>query len=115
MRVGIDMLLLKQELFARLFSILLGFADVTGHQVTIGECFRPPETARLYESQGRGVENSLHTLRLACDLNLYVDGRYQTDTEAYRVLGEYWESLGGSWGGDFGDGNHFSIEHEGVR
>ncbi|HBJ0947911.1 TPA: M15 family metallopeptidase, partial [Escherichia coli] len=32
--------------------------------------------------------------------------------------GEYWESLGGSWGGRFKsrpDGNHFSLEHNGVR
>lgn len=33
-------------------------------------------------------------------------------------LGQYWESLGGSWGGRFKsrpDGNHFSLEHDGVR
>jgi len=30
-------------------------------------------------------------------------------------LGLYWESIGGSWGGRFGDGNHFSLEHEGRR
>ena len=30
-------------------------------------------------------------------------------------LGEYWESIGGSWGGRFNDGNHYSLEHNGVK
>ncbi|HAO1973206.1 TPA: M15 family peptidase, partial [Escherichia coli] len=31
--------------------------------------------------------------------------------------GEYWESIGGTWGGRFSraDGNHFSLEHNGVK
>jgi hypothetical protein len=36
---------------------------------------------------------------------------------SYRPLGEKWEAMGGTWGGRFShpDGNHFSLEHEGVR
>jgi len=52
------------------------------------------------------------------DFNLFINGRYQDKSEAYLPLGEYWESLGGSWGGRFKsnpDGNHFSLEHNGVR
>jgi len=30
-------------------------------------------------------------------------------------LGEYWESIGGSWGGRFGDGNHYSLKYKGRR
>ncbi|MGO3686517.1 MAG: M15 family metallopeptidase, partial [Proteus vulgaris] len=44
--------------------------------------------------------------------------KYLTATSDYKELGEYWESLGGSWGGRFKtrpDGNHFSLEHNGVR
>ncbi len=49
------------------------------------------------------------------------DGVYMTDGEAYRFLGEKWESLGGRWGGRFGlspdeyasktgwDSNHFEL------
>ncbi|EOT8011848.1 TPA: M15 family metallopeptidase, partial [Escherichia coli] len=61
--------------------------------------------------------NSLHTLRLAVDFNLFINGKYQADTDAYRPLGEYWESIGGTWGGRFSraDGNHFSLEHNGVK
>ncbi|EJY8354924.1 M15 family metallopeptidase, partial [Cronobacter sakazakii] len=49
---------------------------------------------------------------------LFINGKYATRTEDYLPLGEYWESLGGSWGGRFKtnpDGNHFSLEHNGVR
>lgn len=55
---------------------------------------------------------------LAVDFNLFVNGQYKTDTADYLPLGEYWESLGGTWGGRFKsrpDGNHFSLEHNGVR
>ena len=51
------------------------------------------------------------------DFNLFKDGKYLTATEDYTQLGEYWESLGGCWGGRFSsaDGNHFSLEHEGCK
>lgn len=58
---------------------------------------------------------SLHRLSLAEDVLLFVDGVYQTDTESYRVIGEKWESIGGSWGGRWGDGNHLSLSWEGRR
>jgi hypothetical protein len=64
--------------------------------------------------------NSLHRDSLAIDLPMvWPDGRYGVWTD-YLPLGEYWESLGGSWGGRFdlnGDGvakddaNHFSLQY----
>ena len=60
-------------------------------------------------------ENSLHYDKLAIDLNLYKGGVWQMETEDHRELGEYWESIGGSWGGRFGDGNHYSLEHRGYK
>ncbi|MCF4091857.1 M15 family metallopeptidase, partial [Escherichia coli] len=73
--------------------------------------------AALNAKSGKGIRNSLHTLRLAVDFNLFINGKYQADTDAYRPLGEYWESIGGTWGGRFSraDGNHFSLEHNGVK
>ncbi|MCF4091851.1 M15 family metallopeptidase, partial [Escherichia coli] len=73
--------------------------------------------AALNAKSGKGIRNSLHTLRLAVDFNLFINGEYQADTDAYRPLGEYWESIGGTWGGRFSraDGNHFSLEHNGVK
>ena len=61
----------------------------------------------------RHMSGSLHYLGLANDLCLYIGGEYQTDTEAYRPMGEYWKSLDPDcrWGGDFkkADGNHFAL------
>jgi hypothetical protein len=67
------------------------------------------------ESKGYGKASSCHKIRLAIDLNLFKDGRFLSTTEDHRPLGEWWKSQGGSWGGDFNDGNHYSLEHEGHR
>jgi hypothetical protein len=53
----------------------------------------------------------------------YDEGYEITLGDAYRDprlhgdvgLGLKWESMGGSWGGRFNDGNHYSLEHEGRR
>jgi len=55
-----------------------------------------------------------HWDRLAGDLILDIDGKYQTETEAYTALGEHWKSLhkDNAWGGDwtgFPDGGHFQM------
>ena len=60
--------------------------------------------------------NSNHYIGLAQDISLFIGGVYQTDTEAYRSIGQHWKSMGADhrWGGDFpGDGNHFSFEYKG--
>ena len=76
------------------------------------------ELAQLFmDAAGKGSFRSLHPDRLAVDLNLFKDGVWLTKTEDHRVLGEFWESLGADhrWGGRFGDGNHYSIEHQGRK
>lgn len=108
----------KQQLFTGLIAQLITWANDRGMRLTFGEAWRTPEQAALNAKKGSGIANSLHTQRLAVDFNLFVNGEYKTRTEDYRALGEYWESLGGSWGGRFKsnpDGNHFSLEHNGVR
>ncbi|HIH5600372.1 TPA: M15 family metallopeptidase [Serratia marcescens] len=108
----------KQQLFTKLIAQLILWADEKGMRLTFGEAYRTPEQAALNAKKGSGISNSLHTKRLAVDLNLFINGQYQTNSAAYLALGEFWESLGGSWGGRFRDrpdGNHFSLEHEGVR
>lgn len=94
---------------------LIKFANSKGYELTFGEAYRPPELAALYAKQGRGIVKSLHTDRLAVDFNLFKDGNYLSSTEDHRELGEYWESIGGTWGGRFKDGNHYSLEHNGVK
>lgn len=116
-------LLEKQQVFAVLVSKLIQRAVELGYGVTLGETYRPPETALLYSQQGRGSAKSLHTEKLAIDLNLFRDGRYLTKTEDHRPLGLYWKSLSTElytccWGGDFfpkSDANHYSISHLGVK
>lgn len=108
----------KQQLFTVMIAQLIYWADERGYRLTFGEAYRTPEQAAHNAKTGAGIANSLHTQRLAVDFNLFINGQYQTQTEAYLPLGEFWESIGGSWGGRFKsrpDGNHFSLEHNGVR
>lgn len=107
----------KQRTFTLMVAALITWAYEHELELTFGEAYRTPEQAALNAASGSGIANSLHTLRLAIDLNLFIRDVYQTQSEAYRPLGEKWEALGGSWGGRFSkpDGNHFSLEHEGVR
>lgn len=90
-------------------------AGEMGYEVTLGEAWRTPEQARLNAKKGTGIEGSLHVLRLALDLNLFRGGVYLPWSKDHQPLGEWWESEGGSWGGRFGDGNHYSLEHNGRR
>ena len=111
-------LLQKQFEFAKLVPRLIDEAYRMGFTVTLGECYRSKEEAARLAKLGKGIKNSLHTIRLAIDLNLFRDGKYLTETEAHRALGTWWElqSAGKDyvtvWGGHFGDGNHYSIMHE---
>jgi D-alanyl-D-alanine carboxypeptidase len=106
-----------QRTFTRMIGQLITWAYANGYELTFGEAYRTPEQAQLNARQGKGIANSLHTRRLAVDFNLFIDGEYQTASAAYKPLGEYWESIGGSWGGRFSkpDGNHFSLAYRGVR
>ncbi|NXZ86291.1 M15 family metallopeptidase [Serratia fonticola] len=108
----------KQQCFTVMIAQLITWAEKQGYRLTFGEAYRTPAQAALNAKSGAGIANSLHCQRLAVDFNLFVKGEYKTRTEDYRALGEYWESLGGAWGGRFKsnpDGNHFSLEHNGVR
>lgn len=116
----------KQRLFVHLQGVFIIWCYANGYELSEGEAFRSPELAALYAAKGIGIANSLHSLRLAKDWNLFLDTTakgdediYQMDTEAYRPLGNFWKSLHplNRWGGDFAkpDGNHFSLEHNGVK
>lgn len=113
-------LLEKQKVFTRLLAKLIEHAYSLGYQITLGEAWRPQSTADYYAKIGKGIRNSLHTQRLAVDLNLFKGNKYFTHSKDYKQLGEYWESLSTEeykccWGGRFRDGNHFSIEHGGKK
>lgn len=97
----------KQEQFSLMLGKLLIFAYEKGYKIRMGD---------VLASDGHSA-NSCHYIKLAADLNLFKDGVFLTTTEAHTPLGEYWESLGGSWGGRFKhkDGNHYSLEWQGRR
>lgn len=107
----------KQSKFVQMVGQLIAWAYANGYELTFGEALRTNAQAEKNAASGAGIINSLHLIRLAVDFNLFINGEYKTDTPSYRPLGEYWESIGGAWGGRFtrADGNHFSLEHNGVK
>lgn len=116
----------KQRLFVQLVGQLITWAYANDYEFTFGEALRSQAQANANAAAGKGISNSLHLKKLAIDFNLFVDTTpggdediYATDSEAHRELGTYWKSLHPlcRWGGDFSkpDGNHYSLEHEGVK
>ena len=99
----------KQSEFVRKVSSLILFAYELGYELTFGD---------TYPGKFKHKPNSYHGKGLAIDLNLFKNGKYLTSWEAHKPLGEYWELMGGSWGGRWdmnirqpghqGDGNHYS-------
>lgn len=99
----------KQHEFTRMMALLLLQAEAMGYMVALSDAYRDPRVPY-------GHPRSLHRLRLAVDLILRdADGTYLTKTADYKPLGEWWESIGGSWGGRFSDGNHFSLAFGGMK
>ena len=108
----------KQRLFSRLIANLLEFAHSRGYEVTFGDFYRAQRVhGEIGEKVGYGHSKSAHKNRLASDLNLFLEGEYLTRTKDHEPLGIYWESLHPDcrWGGRFKDGNHYSMEHNGVK
>lgn len=108
----------QQSLFTQYVGMLIRYALMQGYELTLGE-------GKLY-AERRGYwtgkllifrdamhkQTGKHYQGLAIDLNLFVNDKYVTDgnDNAWKVLGNYWKSLHPecTWGGDFGDANHFS-------
>lgn len=99
----------RQSEFAKKLPLLILFAYELGYEITISDV----------KANSGHRRSSCHYIQLAADLNLFKDGKYLTDTKDHQKLGEFWESMGGSWGGRFGesspgagdghDGNHYSL------
>jgi hypothetical protein len=106
-----------QRKFTKMVALLILYAYERGYELSFGEAWRPEVTARFYAGQGKGTVTSLHQARLAVDLNLFKKGVWLRKTGDHQFLGEFWESVGGSWGGRFKrpDGNHYSLSWKGRR
>jgi hypothetical protein len=112
----------KQRLFSRLLPKLLHYIHGQGYDVALAEGYvglsvnKPTEDTPHLRSGG-------HFQKIAQDLDLFhldpETGRieYLRETDAHQTFGEYWESLHPlcRWGGRFADGNHYSLEHDGVQ
>ena len=86
-------------------ALLIQFAYEKGYELTLGDAY----------ATDSHMQDSLHYSRLAIDLNLFRDGEWLSRSEDHKELGEFWEGIGGSWGGRFGDGNHYSLAHGGRK
>jgi hypothetical protein len=98
----------QQSRFVVMVGELLTQAEALGYELTLGDAYRDPRVPY-------GQPRSLHRQRLAIDLNLFKDGVFLASTDDHRPLGEWWESIGGTWGGRFGDGNHYSLAWGGMQ
>jgi hypothetical protein len=118
-------LMIKQLWFTRfLGNLLFNFQSA---DITLGESWRSEETCKLYAKEGKGIEHSCHTMRLAQDLNILKGGSLSVDKSDYYPLAIYWKKLPSfyimdipivtCWGGDFSkpDIFHFSIRHNGSE
>lgn len=106
----------KQRRFVKMVSKLIDFAYANGYELTFGDAYRDPRLhGDMGVKKGYGHSKSNHKIRLAVDFNLFKDGKFLTSSEDHKPLGEYWESIGGTWGGRFNDGNHYSLEHNGTK
>lgn len=120
----------KQSLFALNIAKLIFWAYERGYEITLGEALRTEDQQMLYfegysimkigsDVKLRKVNpasktmKSDHLLKLALDINLFVDGKYTTDGEAFKPLHNYWKSLhpdnysGYEWGWDY---NHYGMK-----
>lgn len=108
----------KQRRFAKSVARLLDKAHELGFEVSLGDAYRDPKAfGPLGKVIAYGNAFSCHKVRLAIDLNLFKDGRYITDDEGHKELGKWWkeQGVGHCSGVDFGDPNHYSITHEGIK
>ena len=81
-----------------MIALLIQFAYEQGYEITFGDA---------WASSGH-KKGSFHYKRLAFDLNLFRNGRWLSSTQSHEPLGIFWESIGGTWGGRWQDGNHYS-------
>ncbi len=99
----------RQSKFVRMVAALIIFATEMGYELSFGDAW----------ATAGHKNDSFHYKRLAIDLNLFKDGRWLSNWEDHKPLGEFWESMGGTWGGRWdmnikqeghqGDGNHYSL------
>ena len=105
----------EQRKFTLAIAKLILFAyEELKVELTFGDAYRDPRVHG--HGKGYGSDNSVHLIRLAVDLNLFVGGEYITDSTCYAWdrLHNYWKSIGGA-DRISSDANHFSFRWENRR
>jgi hypothetical protein len=112
----------KQRLFSRLLPRLLDRIHGEGYECTMAEGYVGLSIDKATEDTPH-LRDGGHFNKLAQDIDLFKFNAqtfrfdYLTQTADHQQFGEFWESLHElcRWGGRFSDGNHYSIEHGGVK
>lgn len=139
-----ELLALQKEFAAHAALLVLRINGTEGCACVLGEAKRSDEQAEINAigEQGRaevaslirakypglaekivnngkafGIRNSAHGNKLAIDLDLFINGIYRGDNDAHKQFGDWWKLQHplARWGGDFKDGNHYSLEFNGVK
>lgn len=107
----------KRCLFTALLAKLIEHINASGYECSLNEVMRDKRVAELNAKSGKGIARSNHLVGLAADVNLYNEGVYLERTESHAPFGAWWKQQHPlcRWGGDFNDGNHYSLEHEGIK
>jgi len=105
----------RQQSFTVNVGLLLIRANRYGVKLTFGAAWRNTERLKcpkcktrhnlqellFFNGRSKVKVGGKHAQRLAIDLIVWRAGKPVWSGEAYRMLGQYWESLGGRWGGRF--------------
>jgi len=100
----------KQRKFTRMLADLIIWAYDNGYELSVGDAYRDPRVHGLIgEAAGYGKPSSPHKQRLAMQFHLFRDGAYLGTAQDHRPLGEYWQSIGGTWDGE--EFNQYSLKY----
>lgn len=116
----------KRVVFSQLLSKLVTWAQSQGYDLAYGEGYVALTDARDGDYDGPHKRGGSHYTGLGHDMILYrwsgpEDDRWfpvtNGEDKAWYAIGSYWERMHpyARWGGRFGDANHFSFEHEGIK
>lgn len=99
-----DMALLEPGTRAAVVK-LLALAQAAGHDLRVGETFRSQARQRQVFQAGASKLSKVgcHGYGLACDLGLFVNGKYEVDGTKYRFLEKLCRAAGLISGADWGD------------
>lgn len=93
----------KQAKFMLDISKFIVWLNEQGYEVTCGEFERTAMMAEYYKKIGKSKagDKSLHCKRMACDINIFKNGKLLQAFEDLEPLAAKWESydVNNSWGG----------------